>query len=55
MERARPNSGFLHMGTAVRRAVATGMHKEAGFRAGETKDKMSQRRTIFWSLFFWET
>uniref|UniRef100_A0A0B7JNW7 Zn(2)-C6 fungal-type domain-containing protein n=1 Tax=Bionectria ochroleuca TaxID=29856 RepID=A0A0B7JNW7_BIOOC len=55
IERARPNSSFLHLGSAVRRALAIGLHKEAIARGGETRQDMEQKRTTFWSLFFWET
>lgn len=55
LERASPNSGFLHIGTAVRRAVAVGLHKEAGGRAGDGQQEIDQRRTTFWALYFWET
>ncbi|KAM5344899.1 hypothetical protein ACJ41O_010761 [Fusarium nematophilum] len=54
-ERARPNSCFLHIGTAVRKAVAAGLHKDACMRLGPTEDDVDQRRIMFWSLFFWET
>ncbi|KAH7246375.1 fungal-specific transcription factor domain-containing protein [Fusarium tricinctum] len=54
-ERARPNSGFLHVGTACRKAVAAGLHKDGLTRPGYTEQNADQRRIIFWSLFFWET
>ncbi|KAK2670499.1 hypothetical protein RAB80_012921 [Fusarium oxysporum f. sp. vasinfectum] len=54
-ERARPNSSFLHVGTAVRTAVAAGLHKDACMRPGETQEVVDQRRIMYWSLFFWET
>ncbi|RKK32775.1 hypothetical protein BFJ67_g14599 [Fusarium oxysporum f. sp. cepae] len=54
-ERARPNSSFLHVGTAVRTAVAAGLHKNACMRPGETQEAVDQRRIMYWSLFFWET
>ncbi|EGU75837.1 hypothetical protein FOXB_13637 [Fusarium oxysporum f. sp. conglutinans Fo5176] len=54
-ERARPNSGFLHVGTACRKAVAAGLHKDGCSRPGYTEDDTNQRRITFWSLFFWET
>ncbi|KAF5017683.1 hypothetical protein F66182_10368 [Fusarium sp. NRRL 66182] len=54
-ERARPNSSFLHTGIACRKAVAAGLHKDAGMRPGYTEEDASQRRITFWSLFFWET
>ncbi|QKD60128.2 uncharacterized protein FOBCDRAFT_144747 [Fusarium oxysporum Fo47] len=53
-ERARPNSSFLHVGTAVRTAVAAGLHKDTCMRPGETQEVVDQRRIMYWSLFFWE-
>lgn len=54
-ERARPNSAFLHIGTAVRKAIAAGLHKGASIRRGQTQEELDQRRITFWSLYFWET
>lgn len=54
-ERARPNSSFLHIGTAVRKAIAAGLHKDANICPGQSDEDADQRRVMFWSLFFWET
>ncbi|EEU44870.1 uncharacterized protein NECHADRAFT_96390 [Fusarium vanettenii 77-13-4] len=54
-ERARPNSSFLHIGTAVRKAIAAGLHKDADMCPGQSSADADQRRIMFWSLFFWET
>lgn len=54
-ERARPNSSFLHIGSAVRKAVAAGLHKGVCSRTGQSQDDSDQRCILFWSLFFWET
>lgn len=54
-ERARPNSAFLHIGTAVRKAIAAGLHKGASIQQGQTQQELDQRRITFWSLYFWET
>ncbi|KAH7152017.1 hypothetical protein B0J13DRAFT_254181 [Dactylonectria estremocensis] len=54
-ERAKPNSSFLHIGNAVRKAVAAGLHKDVCVRPGQTLEDVRQRRILFWSLFFWET
>ncbi|RMJ19669.1 hypothetical protein CDV36_000652 [Fusarium kuroshium] len=54
-ERARPNSSFLHIGTAVRKAIAAGLHKDAEMCPGQSNEDADQRRVMFWSLFFWET
>ncbi|EPE02493.1 c6 zinc finger domain protein [Ophiostoma piceae UAMH 11346] len=61
-ERARPNSSFLLAGTAVRKAVAAGLHK--GVLGGSQNNSRSnahaqeaarQMRITIWSLYFWET
>lgn len=54
-ERAKPNSQFLHIGTAVRKAVAAGLHKDVCVRPGQSMEDVEQRRLLFWSLYFWET
>ncbi|KPM36879.1 hypothetical protein AK830_g9700 [Neonectria ditissima] len=54
-ERARPNSSFLQIGSAVRKAVAAGLHKDVSVRPGQTLEDVEQRRLLFWSLYFWET
>lgn len=56
LERARPNSAYLHLGTATRKAVAAGLHKEvASSTTAAGQDDVEERRATFWSLFFWET
>ena len=61
-ERARPNASFLMAGTAVRKAVAAGLHK--GVLGGSQNNNRSnahaqeaarQMRITIWSLYFWET
>ncbi|KAL1970368.1 hypothetical protein VTN77DRAFT_5528 [Rasamsonia byssochlamydoides] len=54
-ERARPNSSYLHLGTAVRKALAAGLHKDTHFQAERSKDDVEQKRTTFWSLYFYES
>ncbi|KAL1981394.1 hypothetical protein VTN96DRAFT_2696 [Rasamsonia emersonii] len=54
-ERARPNSSFLHLGTAVRKALAAGLHKDTHFQVERSKDDVEQKRTTFWSLYFYES
>ncbi|CAI4214020.1 unnamed protein product [Parascedosporium putredinis] len=54
-EKARPNASFLHTGTAVRKAVAAGMHKDVDGRSGQTQADLLRRRKTLWSLYFWET
>lgn len=51
-ERARPNSGYLYLGSAIRRAAASGLYKEA--REGEDKRESEQRIITFWALFAYE-
>ncbi|KAL1901803.1 hypothetical protein Sste5346_001506 [Sporothrix stenoceras] len=59
-ERARPNSSFLLVGTAVRKAVAAGLHKgvgggsSRGHAAKQSPDAARQMRITVWSLYFWE-
>ncbi|PYH42846.1 Zn(II)2Cys6 transcription factor [Aspergillus saccharolyticus JOP 1030-1] len=53
-EQGRPNSSFLHMGTAVRKAISAGLHKEAPSESGEAANRTEERRVTFWSLFFYE-
>ncbi|KAF7591672.1 hypothetical protein BBP40_001250 [Aspergillus hancockii] len=54
-EQGRPNSTFLHLGAAARKALSTGLHKEAPNQDGEPTDSIQERRKTFWSLFFYET
>ncbi|KAI5302764.1 hypothetical protein KEM56_000383 [Ascosphaera pollenicola] len=55
-EQGRPNSAFLHMGTATRKAVAAGLHKapqrESDERAEET---FAAQNDTLWCLYFYET
>ncbi|KAJ4323632.1 hypothetical protein N0V84_004240 [Fusarium piperis] len=41
--------------TAVRKAIAAGLHKDAHMCPGQSNEDADQRRVMFWSLFFWET
>ncbi|CAK7271941.1 hypothetical protein SEPCBS119000_004864 [Sporothrix epigloea] len=59
-ERARPNSSFLLAGTAVRKAIAAGLHKgvggsSRGNAAQQSPDAARQMRITIWSVYFWET
>lgn len=52
-EMGRPNSAYIHVGSASRKAFAAGLHKEAArHRLHITKDELQERRVTFWSLFF---
>ncbi|CAK7271019.1 hypothetical protein SEPCBS57363_004401 [Sporothrix epigloea] len=58
-ERARPNSSFLQAGTAVRKAIAAGLHKgvgggSRGNAAQQSPDAARQMRITIWSVYFWE-
>ncbi|KAH1270760.1 hypothetical protein KXW98_004322 [Aspergillus fumigatus] len=54
-EQGRPNSSFLYLGTAARKAISAGLHKESPTEGGEGREMVEQRRLTFWSLFFYET
>ncbi|KAE8354608.1 hypothetical protein BDV28DRAFT_146976 [Aspergillus coremiiformis] len=54
-EQGRPNSTFLHLGTASRKALSAGLHKEAPNQGGELTDSVEERRITFWALYFYET
>lgn len=49
----RPNSSYLHMGVACRKALAMGLH--AGTSSGiSTDDEVQARLVTMWSLYFLE-
>ncbi|KAL2827685.1 C6 zinc finger domain protein [Aspergillus pseudoustus] len=54
-ERARPNSCFLHLGSAARKALSAGMHKESPSGSRDTLEYVEERRRTFWYLFAYET
>ncbi|KAB8264651.1 hypothetical protein BDV32DRAFT_145328 [Aspergillus pseudonomiae] len=54
-EQGRPNSSFLHLGAASRKALSAGLHKEAPNQGGESTDNVQERRLTFWALYFYET
>ncbi|OKL62798.1 hypothetical protein UA08_01461 [Talaromyces atroroseus] len=54
-EKARPNSAFLCLGTAVRKAIAAGLHKNTRFQLEQATEDAEEKRITFWSLFFYET
>ncbi|KAJ5151569.1 hypothetical protein N7492_009864 [Penicillium capsulatum] len=54
-EQGRPNSAFLHLGTAARKALAAGLHKDVPHDNIETADTIEERRVTFWSLYAFET
>lgn len=49
----RPNSTYVHLGTACRKAVAFGLHMETtGLRV--QKEELTKRRLTMWCLYFHE-
>lgn len=54
-ENARPNAAYLHMGTAVRKSVAAGLHKSMSSSGSHAQEDTQERQTTFWSLYMWET
>ncbi|KAF7595935.1 hypothetical protein BBP40_004081 [Aspergillus hancockii] len=51
----RFNSSFLHLGTAARKAISAGLHKEPPRNSDEGSESVEERRATFWSLYFYET
>jgi len=49
----RPNSAYLHLGDAARRALAMGLHREAG-RTASDETGLQKRRSTMWTLYFHE-
>ncbi|OQD82129.1 hypothetical protein PENANT_c023G05787 [Penicillium antarcticum] len=52
---SRPNSAFLHLGTATRKALAAGMHKDVPDDIDQSPANLEERRVTFWSLYAYET
>ncbi|KAL2826314.1 hypothetical protein BDW59DRAFT_171944 [Aspergillus cavernicola] len=53
-EKGRPNSCFLHFGTATRKAFSAGLHKELPNESRDTVDSLEERRRTFWFLYVFE-
>lgn len=49
----RPNSAYLHLGDATRRAFAMGLNREAG-RTASDEIGLQKRRCAIWCLYFHE-
>lgn len=49
----RPNSAYLHLGDASRRALAMGLNREAG-RTASDETGLQKRRSTMWTLYFHE-
>ncbi|KAJ5537443.1 hypothetical protein N7513_010629 [Penicillium frequentans] len=54
-EVGRPNSAFLHLGSAARKALAAGLHKDVPYGEVQTSEMVEMRRITFWSLYLFET
>ncbi|PWY95909.1 C6 zinc finger domain protein [Aspergillus sclerotioniger CBS 115572] len=50
----RPNSAFLLLGTAARKAISAGLHKEAPAEGEDASDSVEEQRSTFWALYFYE-
>ncbi|KAL4912639.1 hypothetical protein BDW62DRAFT_206290 [Aspergillus aurantiobrunneus] len=53
-EIGRPNSCFLHVGTAARKAISAGLHKESPNDGRESIESAEERRRTFWYLYIYE-
>jgi hypothetical protein len=49
----RPNAAYLHLGTACRKALSMGLHKESA-NAVARKENLEKQRITIWSLYFHE-
>ncbi|KAJ5209319.1 hypothetical protein N7449_003698 [Penicillium cf. viridicatum] len=54
-EQGRPNSTFLHLGSASRKALSAGLHKDVPHDVDQTPENIEERRVTFWSLYIFET
>ncbi|KAI5293354.1 hypothetical protein KEM52_005621 [Ascosphaera acerosa] len=55
-EQGRPNSAFLHIGTATRKAVAAGLHKAPQRDSPNVgQDSFEAQNDTMWCLYFYET
>ncbi|KAL5337205.1 fungal-specific transcription factor domain-containing protein [Aspergillus crustosus] len=54
-EVGKPNSCFLHLGIAARKAISTGLHKESPNESRDSTDSAEERRRTFWYLYVYET
>ncbi|KAL4778649.1 hypothetical protein BJX76DRAFT_366061 [Aspergillus varians] len=53
-EVGRPNSCFLHLGIATRKAISAGLHKESPHDGGDSVESAEERRRTFWYLYIYE-
>lgn len=54
-EQGRPNPAFLHLGSACRKALSAGLHKDVPGDDAQTPENIEERRMTFWSLYICET
>ncbi|KAJ5452561.1 hypothetical protein N7445_000744 [Penicillium cf. griseofulvum] len=54
-EQGRPNSTFLHLGSACRKALSAGLHKDVPHDVDQTPENIEERRVTFWSIYVYET
>jgi hypothetical protein len=46
---------FLHLGSACRKALSAGLHKDVPNNVDQTPENIEERRVTFWSLYIFET
>ena len=51
----RPNSGYLYVGTACRKALAMGLNAQTDGSYSHSQTDVEDRRTTMWTLYFFET
>ncbi|KAJ5667677.1 uncharacterized protein N7477_006247 [Penicillium maclennaniae] len=49
-EQGRPNAAFLCLGTASRKALSAGLHKDVPYDIAQTPENIEERRVTFWSI-----
>ncbi|KAJ5299019.1 hypothetical protein N7476_010576 [Penicillium atrosanguineum] len=54
-EQGRPNQAFLCLGTASRKALSAGLHKDVPYDNAQTPENIEERRVTFWSMYVYET
>ncbi|KAJ5152563.1 uncharacterized protein N7482_009041, partial [Penicillium canariense] len=55
LQTGRPNSAFLHLGSAARKALSAGLHKDVPHGDSQNHETIEERRITFWSLYLYET
>ncbi|KAL4907861.1 hypothetical protein BDW74DRAFT_166476 [Aspergillus multicolor] len=53
-EVGRPNSCYLHLGAAGRKAISAGLHKELPHGNSDSVECAEERRRTFWYLYIYE-